>query len=505
MADFATLGLRIKNNQFNRGVDQSIGKLGALGGIAKTAGLAIGAVFGARAVLNFAKDAVRAYGVQEMAINKLNSALASNGDNVQRLSPIFQEFAKNVQDQTVFGDEYTLGLMAQIRNLGILPNQMEKATKGAIGLSKALGLDANSSARYTALALQGEYTILQRYVPALRTATSEAEKQAIVTDLMTKGYQQAQAETNTYEGQLKQLTNTWGDLKELIGSLLLDLFDVKGGMKSLNETLQEQMQYLKTNGDSWVYYAKVAFIEVQFLGQKVMAVFDLVSGNIGTQLGWIWANWDKLWNNAGAIFEAWAIDQFNVFKNFNQGLFNLFANSWEAIKAIFSGGDISGALSNIFNTAVNDFVKTIGDAGRETEKALEKAGITKLELKGFDDLLGDFAEIDKAKANALKELFEKTQARAGALDQGTGATGPGTAPAQASTAKALVENTLVDAIEKGSLNALKLESRTVTKEDKIENNTKKTAKNTETIASELVKLNKKTTTASTEEEDVFQD
>jgi hypothetical protein len=158
---------------------------------------------------------------QEKAENALASALKAHGDEAEMLMPKLKALASAIQEQTIMGDEAVLMLMAQIRNLGIMPQNLDKATKGAIGLAKALGLDANAAARYTALALQGETTILQRYVPALRTATTAAEKQAIVTELMEKGFSQAAAESETFGGRLQQLKNTAGDLAEDIGMELI--------------------------------------------------------------------------------------------------------------------------------------------------------------------------------------------------------------------------------------------------------------------------------------------
>lgn len=182
----------------------------------KLAVVAVGA-----ASIAFAVKAVQAAAVQERAENALASALSTHGDEVDKLLPKFKALAASIQQQTIYGDEFVISMMAQIRNMGVMPDQMEKATKGAIGLAKALNLDADAAAKYTALALQGEVTILQRYIPALRSATSMVEKQRIVTELMNRGYEQAQLETETFSGALIQLKNTLGDLMEKAGFILL--------------------------------------------------------------------------------------------------------------------------------------------------------------------------------------------------------------------------------------------------------------------------------------------
>ena len=193
-------------------------------GFAKVAGLAVGmgaaiAAAGAWTVKKFAE--------QERAVNSLESALKSFGDETESLMPKFKKLASAIQEETGAADENTLQMMAQIRNLGIMPENMEKATKGALGLAKALDRDTSTMARYVALALQGETTMLQRYIPALQLATSEAEKQAIVTDLMARGYKQLKASLNTVSGQWKGLTGNIGDTAEMIGRAISEGLELK--------------------------------------------------------------------------------------------------------------------------------------------------------------------------------------------------------------------------------------------------------------------------------------
>ena len=137
--------------------------------------------------------------------------------------------------------------MTSLLNLGVQANALGAATKQAIGLAEALGLDSAAAAKYTALARQGEFTILQRYVTALREATTQAEKQAIVTDLMNKGWEQAQRNATTTSGALEQLGNAFGDLGETIGDLVSG--DGMGGalieIKLLVEDLDEAIKSLQ--------------------------------------------------------------------------------------------------------------------------------------------------------------------------------------------------------------------------------------------------------------------
>jgi hypothetical protein len=182
---------------------------------------------------------VKAWTKQENAVKRLEAALRANGDSVDTLLPRYKRFASEIQDLTGKGDEMTLGLMAQIRNLGIQPALMEKATKGAIGLATALGLGEAASVKYTAAALQGNFTMLQRYVPALQFAKTETEKLAIVNDLMASGFEQAKAQLDTVSGRWGELQGRIGDAAEEIGMAITGSDNLADSLKRMSQAIKD--------------------------------------------------------------------------------------------------------------------------------------------------------------------------------------------------------------------------------------------------------------------------
>ena len=250
--------LSLETKQFRRGLRQA-------DRLVQKASKRIGryGMMGAAALVGIGMKSVQMYGEQEAAVNALTSALATNGDNVTRLIPQYKAFAAEIQQQTVFGDEAILGMMAQIRNLGVMPDKLEEATKGAIGLSKALGMNAESAARYTALALKGEMTMLQRYIPALRQATTEAEKTALVHDMMAKGFKQAQAEAETTRGGFTQLKNAAGDMAEAIGGVIVETLTLNTQTGSLKDTVTEWSDTIQKRGPETAFMLQSGFIEVK--------------------------------------------------------------------------------------------------------------------------------------------------------------------------------------------------------------------------------------------------
>jgi hypothetical protein len=83
--------------------------------------------------------------------------------------------------------------------------------------------------------------MLQRYIPALRQATTEAEKAQLVNDFLTKGYAQQKDQLNTVAGQ-------WGALKGRIGDVWEEIGAAIAQNDSLMETLKRAGEAVKRFG-----------------------------------------------------------------------------------------------------------------------------------------------------------------------------------------------------------------------------------------------------------------
>ena len=185
--------------------------------------------------------AVRAFMQQEAAEADMESTLKSLGHEVAGNLARFKGFAAEMQKATVYGDEFTLGLMTQALNLGSSTDALEQNTKMSIGLAKALKMDVATALRYTILATQGEFTMLNRYLPALRATDDATEKMAIVTNVAAAGFKQAEDYAKTAAGRFKQLGNDMGDVAEKPGKVLADcLVGIVAKLKELSAWLNKQ-------------------------------------------------------------------------------------------------------------------------------------------------------------------------------------------------------------------------------------------------------------------------
>ena len=161
----------------------------------------------------------RAYASDERAEKSLASALASHGENVDALLPKLKAVAAAIQDQTGVSDDQTLQTMASLKLLGVHTDALEQAAKATIAL-KSAGVQEAQATKMVALATAGQYTMLARYLPALRTAKSETEKAAAVNDFLSKGYKQQRDLLNTTGGAWAALRGRIGDVLEEFGKAI---------------------------------------------------------------------------------------------------------------------------------------------------------------------------------------------------------------------------------------------------------------------------------------------
>jgi len=171
-------------------------------------------------VVMIGKKLLSAYAQQEMAEKKLAGALRATGQYTAETQQEFLDFASGLQRVTKYGDEATLQLSQLAISMGLTTEQAKTAVKGAIGLSAAYGIDANTAMRGVSLALQGQYTLLNRYIPTLRTANTEEEKRVALMKALSEGYSIALEEANTTTGKLAQAQNEFGDALEKLGEIL---------------------------------------------------------------------------------------------------------------------------------------------------------------------------------------------------------------------------------------------------------------------------------------------
>lgn len=246
-----------------KGIRSGIGKV-----TAAFKKLAVIGVATTTAIIGGLTALAKAWSDQESVNNKLKASFDAVGESGSKAVLKWGAWATSIQRVTALGDEEIMGLVALAKIMGVTNDRIEEATKGAIGLSKAFGIDLNSSMKMVALAFNGEYTMLNRYIPALRAANNETEKAAILQSAMANGFKLATAELGTIKGQMAALKGVIGDVWQEVGRVFFGGESLAKGIENVKQKIID----LTESGaiTRWAEQAKAAFDQVKAAAQIIL-------------------------------------------------------------------------------------------------------------------------------------------------------------------------------------------------------------------------------------------
>jgi hypothetical protein len=234
-----TLVIRARN-AVAAGLKSVMGSIKSLGGgiLKASKWIATGVAAATAAIGAVAAKALSAYATQEKATRALASSLAASGDDAATLVPKLKAVASAIQDETGADDDAVVAGMARLRLLGVTSDKLGDAARATIAL-KSVGLEETAAQKAVAMAMQGSYDMLSRYVPALRTAKDETEKARIVNELFAKGYQQQKDLLNTTSGAWAALKGRIGDVWEEIGKAIERSFGISDALNKAGDAVKK--------------------------------------------------------------------------------------------------------------------------------------------------------------------------------------------------------------------------------------------------------------------------
>ena len=115
------------------------------------------------------------------------------------------------QQQLGIGDEVQLQLQGTMAAMGVQKQQLDAATRAAIGLSEAMGMGLEEAGKVAAKAFTGNVGALAEYGIKV-TTVAEAQEQ------LNGLYRVAVEQSDTLETRLAVLSASYGDLQEVVGS-----------------------------------------------------------------------------------------------------------------------------------------------------------------------------------------------------------------------------------------------------------------------------------------------
>lgn len=183
------------------------------------------AVKSIQGISNLISDSTEAYNTQAQAVIGATDAQKA--------------FASELQNSLGVGDEATLAIMQQAKALGIRNDQLEEATKAAIGISEATGVGMNEALKKVNRALQGNADAFSESIPGIRDMATEQEKLDAINALVTRGLEKQSQKMQGLQGIQTRASNSWGDMLEVLGQILAPMRAiVSQGIAVFAETMQ---------------------------------------------------------------------------------------------------------------------------------------------------------------------------------------------------------------------------------------------------------------------------
>ena len=210
-------------------------------------GITTAVVAGVAAVGAAMYKLVQVYGEAEQVQIKFNFAMQqfNIGLTTQRQ---LEQLAVDMQKLVGISDETTKSAIALGLQMGIESEQIERATKVAIDLSMALGVNLETAMRMLARGTEGNIGALSRYIPALRELNLES---ASTEEILNAVEQRVGGISEMMSGSVLAHTNrlkeSFGDLKEEIGRGLAPA--INSLVSGLSILIEKMTTVIKQNND----------------------------------------------------------------------------------------------------------------------------------------------------------------------------------------------------------------------------------------------------------------
>lgn len=181
---------------------------------AAAAGTAIVAAVASRKVIEAAIQT-------EDAINGAASALRSVGQASSESLDQVIAFADEIERTTVVSKETALELFSIGQAFFSTREEAQAATKAALDFAEGAGISAEEAIRRIGRTVKGSVADVSQFAPAIANLTKAQLEAGGAIEILQRRFEGfAQAQTKTFSGAVKQLTNSFNSLQSEIGQVI---------------------------------------------------------------------------------------------------------------------------------------------------------------------------------------------------------------------------------------------------------------------------------------------
>lgn len=187
------------------------------------------------------KESVQAFSEQEDAINRLGQSLNATQSFSQSAVDGVLSFASALEKTSKLSDDAIIGQVAFARSLGLTTDQAKELVKAAANLSATLGGTLEENVTKLGKVMSGDLPRgLSALIPELKSFTKEQLKAGAATELVNSKFSGAAAnELNTYSGAVQALKNSFNNLQETTGEVIVKSSLFQSVITKLKSTIDE--------------------------------------------------------------------------------------------------------------------------------------------------------------------------------------------------------------------------------------------------------------------------
>ena len=218
----------------NKGLKKGKKEVSAFEKQVKTFGKTFAAVFSARALFNYSKNAVKAFAEDEKAAKALEIQLKNTGFAFS--APSVEYFIANLQKTTGVLDDQLRPAFQQLLTVTGSITKSQEALGVALDISAATGKSLTEVSAALTRGFSGNTAGLSRLGAGISKATLKAgDMDAILAELNAKFTGQSAARLETYAGKMDLLKVGAANASEIIGKSLVDALTSLGDDDSIDK------------------------------------------------------------------------------------------------------------------------------------------------------------------------------------------------------------------------------------------------------------------------------
>lgn len=242
--------IKIAGEFQKKGFDDANKATGKLGSAFEALGKKLVAAFSVGAVVNWAKQSVKAFEDDQRAATQLANAVKNVG--LQFSNPAIAEYIKDLEKSANIADDVLRPAMQRLIQTTGSVSKSQEMLNTAIEVSRGSGVSLETVVSDLSRAYVGQTRGLIKYNLGLTQTELKGKKVEEIVKLLNKQYSGSNAAyLETYTGKTEALNIAYDNLQETIGGALVDSFarlsgdqGIKGATKAMEEFGTTAADYL---------------------------------------------------------------------------------------------------------------------------------------------------------------------------------------------------------------------------------------------------------------------